>query len=200
MLTTKNTLLKYVIVLLFIVPIPFSCNTEIADCACPNPTYSIGDLSSVSVEGSLGATDTVDVDQVIIPMLFTINSLIGENREEVGSFWNQAYACTCVPKDIVEEINGITIQSSGSFGDDYPAGTDLLALFRAEVNFGTDNTNLPISLLYEDDEEVPEFGINRLGLVDAEPADSSIHKFSMTIDLNDGRSFEGETAYIRYLQ
>ncbi len=118
---------------------------SVDDCGGPYPNrYKVESMfavfSSYSINGDRYSfqpvdTDTMSADELALSLYFGTTTYFAE-RSSVwsGLFVNTAMACTPVPPTSEEVVTGISVYSDNDFGSEFPAGSDISALFDVVVD------------------------------------------------------------------
>lgn len=166
-------------------------SSTIAECGDPPPPVEYTVLGYEVSFNKLVSGE--DVESEVEPEDFVINltSEIESYTKSADVFlwpkfslFERAYACSVHPEQIPTQImETFTVTSTGSFGDNYPPGENLIELFLALESSPAGSVNKPIQ--------------SSKMLLRAVPVDEN-HIFTVTIELDDGLFFSQSSNNIAF--
>ncbi len=198
-------IIKYALVIIAIVPLPFSCDETDDGGPCPDTGYDLGSIETLQINGEpIANNDTIDLTNLAIAIVFEVSksgtAMAPTDEMNFRSLlFPTAMALSCIGPHTDEVIRELRITSNRDFNDNYPAGTDLRDLFTSSYRLGETSIND----LYVD---VTGFGQSALsalrGFTSVElnvlPGISEVHVFTLDITLSGGRTFQVTTSPIRF--
>ncbi|MFY0686268.1 MAG: hypothetical protein JXQ90_03835 [Cyclobacteriaceae bacterium] len=126
---------KYLFMLIAIVPMPFSCQDYPDPGVCPDTRYDLLAFDEMQLNGEqLAISDTTYVDALRLEFIFSVEkpeTAESFNKANQFSFFNAAFALSCIGPHVSETIQIINITSNQAFSSEYPAGSDLKSLFNS---------------------------------------------------------------------
>ncbi len=183
-----------------------NCSTDPSD-PCPNDIerysldFTVTDIEAIVAKDSDGnpisdETTPVGLDQLEFEVtLEHFESIDNSVSRDVGSrladyFIKPAYSCSPRGHRLTSKLVGVSLISNASLGDEFPPGTSLDGIFTAEAMTGNfENTffNEPLEQITPENPmpDTTRFIIrSSLSL-----ALSAMHRFTLTIDLDNGQRF-----------
>ncbi len=196
--------MKILIVFLLITIAPIFM--YVSCCNCPDFKEKFYKISALTVNAYGSSNATIDTGAVtsvdtIYVKYEMIQDCIADASEQFRGFLNAAYACYCSGcgyNGLKSKIKNFVITSDTKYNDTLPAGNSLNQIFRVKKwNYYQDHNKITLDTVKTKlNEGYQDFSLVLYAVI--KPAPNSTHRFTLTIEMENGEKVTSVTKPINW--